>query len=446
MRRFALLLGLVASLATTGGAQQQADLTPEEARIAAARLLTSGHPQAALDVTSVLIKRDPDDGPSLIVQAQALRSLGRYGPAQQAARRAWAVSQYPLDRYASALAMAQSLSADGKRTRAQLWLRRAAQVAPNAQLKKRVAQDYAYLRRTNPWSVNLSFGIRPSDNINNAPRDNKIPYNDITLTAADPIAGFEVRSDVRLRYNFAEKSTQRHFFAFGWTESHVYFTGDDSTAVRDESDLAYRRIEGTFGRDFTSGPDRPRQTISLSLGRIWSGHNTLADEVRVNWRQSFKRPEGRRFSWSATLGYADRKDTDLASGFTGTLDGRWSKPLKNGGRLGWNAGLVRVDTDSPALTHSRLKLGVDYTHPNEVFGAIARIGMRAELRRYDDPTFTADPRQDERAVLSASLLFVDFDTYGFAPKLTLEASRTDSNVPAFETQNLGLQIGFQSLF
>lgn len=448
MRHLAALLGLVIALSTTVTAQQQTDLSPEEARVLAAQLLTSGQPRAALDVTTVLVARDPNDGPSLIVQAQAQRKLGRYGAAQKSARRAWAISTHPLDRYAAALAMAQSLSSDGKRTRAQLWLRRASQAAPNARLKAKVARDYAYLRRTNPWSVNFSFAIRPSDNINNAPRDNTLSINNPLGVgiAADPIAGFEVRSSTYLRYNFAQEPKRRSFIALAWTESQVVFTGDDTSATVTESDLSYRKLETTIGRDFTSGPDKPKQTVSLSFGRAWSGGNTFADELRLNWRQSFKRPEGRRFSWDASLGYSDRKDTDSASGFTGTLGGRWSRPTENGGRLGWQAALSRVDTDSPALTHSRLNFGVNYTHPKQILGAIAQVGMRAELRRYDDSIFGFDPRRDKRAVLSTSLLFVDFDTYGFAPRLTLEASRTNSNIPAFETESLGLQIGFQSLF
>lgn len=448
MQNLALLLAFVVALASGAAAQQQADLTPQEARIMAARLLTTGQPQAALDVTSVLVKRDPDDGPSLIVQAQALRTLGRYGPAQEAARRAWAVSTHPLDRYASALAMAQALSSDGHKTRAQFWLRRAGDVAPNPRLKARAARDFAYLRKTNPWSVNFSFGITPSDNVNNAPRDNTVILGGLVFTnpSAVPISGFEIRSDVELRYNFAEEPKKRNFVSLLWTESHVVFSDDNVPVGVEASEFSYRKLETTLGRDFTAGPGKPRQTVSVSLGRIWSGDSTLADEIRLDWRQRYARPEGRRFAWDASLGYSDRKDNDIRSGITSTLGAQWSRPLENGGRLGWQTEVGRTDTDSSALTHTRLNLGVQYTHPKPVMGAIAQVGMSAELRRYDDPLYGPDARRDTKATLSTSLLFVDFDTYGFAPKLTFEASRTESNVSRFETQNLGLQIGFQSLF
>ncbi len=54
-----------------------------------------------------------------------------------------------------------------------------------------------------------------------------------------------------------------------------------------------------------------------------------------------------------------------------------------------------------------------------------------QARAYDDPLYGPDARQDLRGTLSASLLFVDFDTYGFAPKLTLEATQTNSNITRF---------------
>ena len=81
-----------------------------------------------------------------------------------------------------------------------------------------------------------------------------------------------------------------------------------------------------------------------------------------------------------------------------------------------------------------------------MLGAQALISIDGEVRRYDDPLYAPQARRDVKATVSGSLLFVDFDTYGFAPKLTLEASRTNSNITRFETKNFGLNIGFQSLF
>ena len=62
---------------------------------------------------------------------------------------------------AAALAVAQALSSEGARTRAQLWLRRAMQVAPTKRQKALAVRDFRYVRLRNPWSTRLSFSVAP---------------------------------------------------------------------------------------------------------------------------------------------------------------------------------------------------------------------------------------------------------------------------------------------
>lgn len=441
---FGILLGICVGFA----AAAQTDLNPDQAREAAAQLLVAGHAQTASELTQVLIERDPSDVQSLIVHAHALRTMKRYKAAQETARQAWQVAQKDADKYGAARVMAQSLSADGHKTRAQFWLRRAAHVAPTDVARAQAAQDYQFVRKINPWSVKFSFGITPSDNVNNAPRDNTLVLGGLIFTdpTAVPISGFETQVDTTLRYNFSENQNRRNFAALRWTEAHVTFTDDDVPAGLDASNFAYRRVETQIGRDFIAGPGKPRQTASVSFGRLWSGGSTLADEVRLSWRQVYARPANRSFAWTGELGYSDRKDSDIRSGFTGALHGQWLRPLENGNRIGWNASVARTDTDSAALTHTSLSLGANYAFGEPMWGAKAQIAINNQIRRYDDPLYGPDARSDVKTAISGSLLFVDFDTYGFAPKLTVEASKTTSNVNRFETQNFGLNIGFQSLF
>lgn len=426
----------------------QTTLSPEDARLAAARLLSAGQHTGAAEITEVLVQRDPGDTTSLILHAHAARNLGRLPAAQKSARQAWKSADRDIEKYGAALAMAQALSSDGHKTRAQFWLRRAAHVAPSEQMRRRAVRDYSFVRQTNPWSVNLSFGINPSNNVNNAPRDNTIILGGLVFTnpTAVPISGFEIQNNVTLRYNFNEEQKSRNFVALNWSENHVVFTDDNAPAGVEEADFAFRRIEAQVGRDFITGPGKPRQTISVSYGRLWSGGDVLADELRLSWKQVYKRPSNRGFAWTADLGYSDRKDNDIRSGVTGSLRGQWSRPLANGDRISWDAAVGRSDTDSAAITHSNLSLGAQYIFGEPILGARAQVAISNQYRKYDDPLYGPDPRSDAKLSISGSLLFVDFDTYGFAPKLTLEASQTNSNVTRFETRNFGLNIGFQSLF
>jgi len=443
-----LALAAAMSLTVGGHGAAQSTLEPEAARLTAAQLLSRGHAQAAAQITDVLVLRDPKDSTSLILNAHARRTMGDNTRARQAARQGWQTADRPVERYGAAMAMAQALSSDGAKTRAQFWLRRAAHVAPDARTRARAIRDYRYVSTTNPWSVNLSFSFDPSDNVNGAPSDNTFVLGGLIFTnpTAVPISGVVLRQNTALRYNFGISSTERNFVALNWTESHTVFTDNDVPLGVSASDFAFRRVQAQFGRDFTTGPEAPRQTLSLSIGRLWSANDPLADEVKVDWRQTYARPEQRLFSWNAGFGYSHRKDSDLRSGVTATLGSYWARPTASGGRLSWNAEVGRTDTDSRALTHTTLSAGVQYTFAEQVLGATAQIALNAQAKQYDDPLYGPDPRADLGAVVSTSLVFTDFDTYGFAPKLTFEARKTNSNITRFETENFGLNMGFQSLF
>ncbi len=414
----------------------------------AAKLLSQGHARASVELTQVLVERDPKDATSLILLAQGLRVSGKFDQSQDAARKAWRAADRDVEKYGAALAMAQALSSDGHKTRAQLWLRRAAEVAPSEATRARAVRDYQFVRMANPWSVNLSFGVVPSDNVNNAPRDNTIVLGGLVFVdpTAVPLSGVEISSQAQLRYNFGITETHRNFAALSWAETRVVLTDDAVPAGVEASDFLFQQLRAQVGRDFTTGPGAPRHSYALSYGRIWYSGSHLADEVRADWRTSIALPDSRVLSWSANLGYAERQDNDLRSGTTGGLGLSWSRPTADEGRLTLDAEVGRTSTDSKALTHSRAKLGLHYVLGQKVLGARTTVALSGQIRHYDDAVYGPDARQDISASLSTSFLFTDLDSYGFAPKVTLDVGRTHSNIQRFDTQSIGLNIGFQSVF
>src|SRR5690606_32918062 len=129
MRLWAALAACVLLAAASAQAQPLV-LTPDQMRQAGFAALTARQPGDALDVTDLLLRRDPGDVSALILKSRALRDLGRYPAAQGAARTAWARADNEAERYGAGLAMAQALASQGARLRAQFWLRRAVQAAP----------------------------------------------------------------------------------------------------------------------------------------------------------------------------------------------------------------------------------------------------------------------------------------------------------------------------
>ena len=204
MKRKVLSLALACAIGLTVPGWTQTTLSPEQARVAASQLINAGQPGAALEILDILIARDDTDATIYILSAHAYRMQGNYPRAYASARDAWRNADPGMQQYGAAIATAQALSKMNKRTRSQLWLRRAAQVAPTEPLRQRAMRDYRYVRMTNPLSVKFSFSINPNDNVTNAPINNTMAvggllFSDRTLI---PLKGLEIQSGVKLRYNF----------------------------------------------------------------------------------------------------------------------------------------------------------------------------------------------------------------------------------------------------
>ena len=111
-----------------------------------------------------------------------------------------------------------------------------------------------------------------------------------------------------------------------------------------------------------------------------------------------------------------------------------------------SADVSSTDTDSSISDHESLALSTSYTLAARPMGVLTTFTGQAKFRRYDTPVYGVDARSDDEFTLSTSMLFTGFDTYGFAPKVTVSANRTNSNVSLFETQSVGVSIGFESVF
>lgn len=441
----AFALGAWLAMAPAPSVAQTA-LSPDAARDAAAGFLMTGRVDEAQDILDLLLARDPNDAKTLILSAHALRVTAQFQAAQQAAEQAWNAAETDQDRYDAAIAMAQALSSDNQKARAQIWLRRASHIAPSDMARDRAARDFQYVRSKTPFSANLSFGLSPSNNVNGAPRDNSFTVGDLVFvnTAAVPLSGVTINTGAHFRYNFAMDERRKDYVALGLAQSQVVFTEDTLPAGVDASDFKQQTLTATLGRDFST--ETSRNSVALSTERLWYGGAHLYDELRLNYSQFRPLTDTTALQWSGRLAYTDRKDLARRSGVTGHAAATWINARQSGATLSFGGGLKRVLTDSASLTHTRANLGVGYTLARPVLGAQARVDFDAAFRWDDDLFYGAVARNDTSLTLSTSFLFKDFDIYGFAPKVSFNANRTHSNVTLFDAQTLGVSFGVQSLF
>ena len=448
MARALICLALLLGLALPVRSETRLDIP--QARLAAAQLLDAGHPGPARDITAVLLNRDPSDIAAMILHAHASRMLGEHPRARSHARRAWRLSDRPVDRYGAAMAMAQSLSSGGQKTMAQLWLRRAVEAAPTPRTRAQAIRDYRYLRIANPWQIGLRAGFTPTDNVNNAPRDNTLEFGDLVLVnpTAIPLSGARLSLGGTLRYNYNVVQTRRDFVAVFWDESRAFLSDSARREVPSAraSDYDYSQYGVEIGRDFAPGPSSPHSTLSLRATRKHFGGAPLSDEVRLRFLQRREIGHGRRLFCSAALARSERQDNALRSATIGELTARLSLPTASGNRLDWFAGLERHASDSAIVAHDAAVLGLDWTMKRPVLGAELSLGVTGTYRIFDEALYGPQPREDQSLAVSASFFFRSLDTHGFAPRLTIMADRTDSNVSLFETEKIGLSLELQSVF
>ena len=242
------------------GGLAQTTLGVDQMRAAAGQSLKIGNPAQAEMLANALLVRDKNDLTALLIRGRALRDLGRLPEARKMMRRAWRLSNNEADKYATALITAQVLSSQGKRTLAQLWLRRAAQHAPNDLLRARAKRDFGYVRQQNPWKTDVTFTFAPNSNINNgSARDrSRLDYAISEILFGEPveydlnakaqaIAGIEIGGAVRSRYRFHQTPISAHDAKISLSYRTFSITDDLGNSDVSGSDFAFGSASLGYG-------------------------------------------------------------------------------------------------------------------------------------------------------------------------------------------------------
>ncbi len=265
---------------------------------------------------------------------------------------------------------------------------------------------------------------------------------------AIPLSGARFSIGGTLRYNFNVVPTRRNYASVFWDESLAMLSESARQEVpsAQASDYDYRLYGFEIGRDFASGPERPRSTLALRATRSYFGGDPFSDDLRLRFVQQRNLRDGQQLVWSAAVARNERKDNAIRSSTIGVLLAQWTLPLPSGDTLAWFAGVERQSSESAAIANDAARLGLTWTKGEPVMGAELSLGLVGEYRNFDRALYGPEPREDRSLALSASLFFSNLDAYGFAPKLTVTADRTNSNISLFETEEIGLSIGIESVF
>ncbi|MBE1284357.1 MAG: DUF560 domain-containing protein [Rhodobacteraceae bacterium] len=456
LRAVAKLTGAVTLCLVVGlsalAEEKKVTLSPDELREAAALALRAGDAPRAYAFSEALLQRDETDRTALLIHSRSARDLGRYHVAKASARSAWKLAETDEQKFSSSMVMAQALSSDGKRTYAQLWLRRAAHHAPNEQMSQIAARDFRYVRARNPWLTQLNFSVTPDSNINNGSAERSSflyrgPWVRETVHSgtARPLSGVEYSLGVNTRYRFAETGTRAHDLTF-YGQYRTYTLSSEAKAQAPSatgSDFAFGEYMLGYAHKGINLDRRGEYRLSGRVGQNWYGGDEYSRFFRLSGGQFFRLKEGRsvrvRVSGERLFGVT-RSDAD-----TVRTDFSYSFPLPTGAAVWTNLTLAKSDSTVEIDDYQAVGLQAQVELAKPVFGATALIGLSAQDKRYDASVF-GPPRQEETVAASFTLIFRQIDYYGFNPTMRISGSNTDSNINRYKAKRFGVNFGIQSAF
>ncbi len=456
-RRFGYAAALALSIAP--GSQAEVRISPAELKKAAVLSLQGNDPARAVVFAEALLQRDEQDRTAHLIRASGLRQMGQYAPAQTSARQAWRLSETDAEKFTAARVMAQTLSSDGKRSRAQLWLRRAVHHAPSVRHEHRARRDFAHVRQQNPWSTHLSFTLAPNSNINNGSANDRSLLNykiseilfgepvEFALDgAAQALSGLEFGASVQTRYRFHQTHDTAHDLKFSASYRSFMLSGSskDQAPGVEGSDFAYGTVGIGYGYRRLNLERKGEFMFDLDAVQSWYGGARYATALRGTVAQTYKpnRETNLRFSFQAEHQVGQRtSDVD-----TYRLTASMNKRLASGNLAFVKLGLATTSSPTADSEYREVELRGGYVLGKPVMGAAIQLGLGASLRDYDVSRHSADGREDLKITADITATFTQIDYYGFNPSVSLSASTTSSNIGLYDSNRVGLSIGIRSAF
>lgn len=453
-----LAAGLIAAaLLTPGGAQADEAMTAQDLRRIGYAMMAEGDAKGAEALAEALLARDTSDTAALMLRAQARLKLGRAGAARADARQVYRLSGQRQARFGAAMFVASSLVEDGYATRGQLWLRRAAQAAPDAEGRAAVAKDYDFVRSRNPWLWNFTLRANPSSNVNDGSTEASytnpgIPWlgPEIEITGAQKaLSGVEIAAGFGVTYRLPPTAT---------TMTALHFRAEQTKVLL--SSEAKRIAPGAHGSDYDSAsieagisrrwrPEIGRTTFAFGAyaSHDWAGGYDLSNALRLEAQAD--RPLGDRMAGMVAVS-AERQwrlDSAVRSADVVSLTFGVQKQLANQDRLQLTLGGRHTATDSPGLRNSAVTARLAWDKAEPLAGFSVGGALSFEARDYPDSPFDLrDGRQDRRVALDITIQHEDVQFYGFSPTLDIRAARNHSDVGLYSSRDLGVTLGIQSSF
>ncbi|MGP6086737.1 surface lipoprotein assembly modifier [Antarctobacter jejuensis] len=452
LRVLALVLLAASPLLGPGRAgAEEVRMSVDAARSAAAMALSDGNAKLALMLADGVLLGAPGDVPALLIKSRALRDLGRSGEAAGAAKLAFSTTEDDRERYFAALLTGRARATGGAPGMAQLWLRRAAHIAPEEPLRALAVNDFRKVRSVTPWRLSLNMAMEPSDNLNGAPKTNTFSFGGLSFVnpSAVPLSGKRFVLGGDYLYRLPLDKTRRLNFGVGAEVQRVRFSDEARDKVPGIRDTDYRQdsLLLSLGYEMRDPEGRWLANSKASVARHWLGGMLYSDAARLDL--SYGRALVPGWQGGVRLGFEDetRHDAGLRDAQTREIGLSLTRSLA--------AASVRLDlsvadtaSDSRLVARETARAALSFGMGKPVKGMLPRVTLAWEVEDFDQgpSAFWDDPRRDEEMSLSLDVVLPDLDYYGFAPEIGVSFRDRSSNYTVYETRGTDLHLGLKSVF
>lgn len=452
--RFLLPLSLALAFAAPSQAET-VDLTLDQARLVAQEAHAAGEFALANALARRLLEANPDDPEALLLLAATEPQLGNPTAGRKAGRAAWgAAANYPELRYEIARYTAYAASLEGRPQLAQFWLRRASDTARSDEQYEQTISDYRDIHARNPLRWGVDFSVSPTSNLSGSGKGGTLEvdgqvFGGFTNQSLPPLSGVHADAQVRLSYALPTRErsqTTLGFQAYGSVNTLSEKSRQIAPGARG-SDFNQYLAEVGVSHDFLfPGTQHPVHTM-VSVGQSWSGGDALGPNLRFDASTAVAVREKGQIIATSSVERQWQADGPVDVTKLGLL-GRYSDSA--GGK--WGAGLSLRNVEGAALNQEYREVSGDlsYALPQPIGPVSISARLSAALRDY--PTYTfgfvqlTNSRQDNRYGLTIDMTFQDISILGYAPKISLSGTQTNSNVSWFDTRQIGIAVGFESKF
>ena len=431
-------------------AENAQTLSIPQARAIALQAVQTGNIALADQISTALLQRNPEDAEALMIRALSARRVGALDIAEDSAAQAYQNSDNPALQFDAAMLVADIKARNEQFTRAEFWLRRADNVAPDDGRKNIAARAFQNVSRLNPLSIQLRFTARPSNNVNNGAETLEINLGGLPFTlnpSGQQLGGYEASTGVSLAYRLSEDETQKTealaelFYRKIWLDTRA----KELVPSADGSDYDYGVIITGVRHQRLIWPDLGTSEVTGLIGQSWYGGDELARWGEFQLRQTVRTSDAQQLRFGTTIRSEKNLDNDINSSESLALSVDLTRAAESGGSFGFGATLKNVWSDSGTVDLASVALRANRNFDR--IGAVQpRISASVEQRNYHKFSSVAGGRDDTSLSLGLNVTFPDVSYFGFLPQATLQARRTWSTVDIYDRNEYSIGLTAVSRF